>query len=109
MFLKGFKEAIGIAVALVAVYLALNAVVVGARPVPGRHPPARCRRLVVAALPGQHGNPLAMIGVALLLFPKLALGLSGFETGVAVMPLVEGDPADTRSSPRAASATPASC
>ena len=98
VFLRGFKEAIGLAVVLVGVYLALNAVVVGY----SLWEVATSPTLVTdwtSALTKEHGNPLAMVGIALLVFPKLALGLSGFETGVAVMPQVEGDPTDTEVEP----------
>jgi hypothetical protein len=89
IFLKGFKEAIGVAVVLVGIYLALNLVVTGeALYQVAQHVDVipRWRDAVFA----QHGNPLAVIGVCMVLFPKLALGLSGFETGVAVMPLIQG-------------------
>jgi hypothetical protein len=95
IFLKGFKEAIGVAVVLVGVYLALNLVVTGeALYQVAQHADSipRWRDAVFA----QHGNPLAVIGICLLLFPKLALGLSGFETGVAVMPLIKGEDLEHR-------------
>ena len=92
VFLKGFKEAIGIAVILVAVYLALNLVVISVGlyelATHTEHLPEWKNALL--AHPRVHGNPLLIVGISLLLFPKLALGLSGFETGVAVMPLVRG-------------------
>jgi hypothetical protein len=94
IFLKGFSEAINLAVVLVVSYLALNLVVtVAAIQAVLRHPTllADWRHALFA----QHGSPLAMLGVSLVVFPKLALGLSGFETGVAVMPLIAGaDEAD---------------
>ncbi|MGZ6754501.1 MAG: amino acid transporter [Nocardioides sp.] len=99
VFLRGFSEAIGVAVALVGTYLALNLVVIA---VAGWH--IVTHPVVVTswtdALTQQHGNPVAMVGLSLLIFPKLALGMSGFETGVAVMPHVTGDPTDTEAHPR---------
>lgn len=98
VFLRGFKEAIGIAVVLVTVYLSLNLVVI----VVAIGHVASHAALVTnwwTALNTQHGNPLVMIGIALIVFPKLALGLSGFETGVALMPLINGDPRDTEVNP----------
>ena len=98
VFLKGFKEAIGIAVVLVAVFLVLNATVIGVGlyhiAVEPQHWPAW-----KIALFAQHPNVMGMVLASLLLFPKLALGMSGFETGVVVMPLVKGDPDDTKANP----------
>ncbi|GAA4541972.1 APC family permease [Amycolatopsis samaneae] len=98
VFLKGFAEAIGVAVTLVGVYLTLNVVVVA---VALWHVFAS-PDLIVSwqdLLVAKHPNPWLMIGVALIVFPKLALGLSGFETGVSVMPLVKGLPGDTHDNP----------
>jgi hypothetical protein len=98
VFLKGFKEAIGIAVGIVILYLGLSSVVVGRGLLD-----VLARPEVVGnwwtALTQTYLSPLALIGAALLVFPRLALGLSGFETGVVVMPLVRGDAADTEARP----------
>jgi hypothetical protein len=93
VFLKGFSEAIGIAVGLVVVYLALNVVVIalGFRHIV-EHPDYLSNWQ--DNLANSYSNPLLAIGAAMLVFPALALGLSGFETGVLVMPQVKGAPGD---------------
>jgi hypothetical protein len=99
VFLKGFLEAVGVAVALVGIYLSLNVVVVFV----GLWHVITAGHVVTdwsSALTAEHGNVFVMIGVALIVFPKLALGLSGFETGVAVMPHVKGDADDTEENPK---------
>jgi len=102
VFLKGFKEAIGIAVVLVTVYLLLNLVVVFVGLYHVFQQPSVISNWQKALLghPRVGGNWTMIIFIGLLVFPKLALGLSGFETGVAVMPLIKGDANDTEEKPR---------
>lgn len=106
MFLRGFREVIGLAVVIVALYLVLNAIVVGLGVLYIVTHPSLLSDWWAGVLAGpehwhmseeslrhlpMHGTGLlTLVAINLLLFPKLALGLSGFETGVAVMPLVKG-------------------
>ena len=93
IFLKGFREAIWLAVLLVFLYLTLNTFIVGYELIELWNHPSALADWQTHML-AQQSNPLMMIAVAVLLFPRLALGLSGFETGVAVMPLVAGQGED---------------
>jgi hypothetical protein len=98
VFLRGFAEAIGVAIGIVALYLALNVVVLGRAYLEiGLHPSLLADW--TDALTVEYGSPMAMVLTAIFLFPRLALGLSGFETGVVVMPLVQGLPADDPAHP----------
>lgn len=89
VFLLGFNEAVNVAIPLVVVFLVLNAVVVA---------------VAVAAIvadPGTFDDWLSRVAAsgsagdvartAVLAFPLLVLGLSGFETGVSMMPLVKSE------------------
>src|SRR5437899_1922676 len=94
VFLKGFKEAIALATAVCIPYLLLNAIVLtrGLLEV-ATHPLAfpRWRDALLA-----QGDWKQIAIAAIILFPRLALGLSGFETGVSVMPLIEGNQGDAQ-------------
>ena len=102
VFLKGFKEAVGIAVVLVVAYLGLNTIVIfhGLQVMFSDPHHLSAWRENLTKSPGTHGgNPIMILAVAAFLFPKLALGLSGFETGVSVMTLVKGHKRDTEENP----------
>jgi hypothetical protein len=92
VFLKGFAEAIELATAVCIPYLLLNVIVLGRALVEvARHPNAWPRW--EGAVRSQ-GDWTQLALAAVILFPRLALGLSGFETGVSVMPLIRGKEAD---------------
>jgi hypothetical protein len=98
VFLKGFREVIGLATAVCVPYLLLNAVVllralfeVASHPVALPHWRDALRA---------QGDWKALALSAAILFPRLALGLSGFETGVSVMPLISGSPLDEETGDR---------
>ncbi|MFE9702379.1 amino acid transporter [Streptomyces sp. NPDC005930] len=92
VFLLGFSEAVKVAIPLVAVFLALNAVVIGVG-VTHVLTDADAWSAWTGSLTdlGGFGD---LAGPALLAFPLLVLGLSGFETGVSMMPLVAAEGAD---------------
>lgn len=98
VFLKGFTEAVRVSVVLVVAYLGLTTVVVAGGLWRIATEPGHVAHWT-SALSAEHSSPWAMLAVAVIVFPKLALGMSGFETGVSVMPLIRPtDPEHPRES-----------
>jgi hypothetical protein len=95
VFIKGFREAIRVAMLVAMPYIGLNVIVLARGLIEiVLHPELiRAWRLDLHA----HGDWTMILIASAIIFPKLALGLSGFETGVSVMPLVEGEPGDETS------------
>lgn len=88
VFLLGFEEAIKVSFWLVVLYLGCNVVAfIGIF----NHLFANWHLVDdwLTKVKNSYPSVLSMLGVSALAFPQLALGLSGFETGVAVMPLVK--------------------
>ena len=103
LFLKGYDEVVGVATVLVAVYLALSFVVIGAGLYQLWAVPELLEHWSQLVMMGQYhitDAPISgtgiwiALGLSALIFPKLALGMSGFETGVLHIHLVKGTAED---------------
>lgn len=99
MFLKGYSEVVGIATVLVIVFLGLSFLIIASGLWHLITHPALLQHWFAEIASGSyhlHEAPLeghglwVALGISLLIFPKLALGLSGFETGVLLIHLVRG-------------------
>ncbi|WP_411699105.1 amino acid transporter [Conyzicola sp.] len=90
VFLLGFNEAVNVAIPLVAIFLLLNAIVIGVSIAAIVAEPATMQNWLerLTASSGDFGD---IARTAIFAFPLLVLGLSGFETGVSMMPLVKSD------------------
>jgi hypothetical protein len=108
-FMRGFREVIGLAVVIVGTYIVLSTVVIGAGVVHLIEHPDKFENWLqqveqgawhLKDAPLSGSGWLTVAAISLLIFPKLALGLSGFETGVAVMPLVRGKEGDDPAEPK---------
>ncbi|MBG6059174.1 amino acid transporter [Cryobacterium sp. MP_M5] len=87
VFLLGFSEAVSVAIPLVALFLLLNGIVIGV----GLYDVFTEPRVLsdwIGALSARGTGFGDILGPAIIAFPLLVLGLSGFETGVSMMPLV---------------------
>lgn len=88
IFLRGFREAIGVALVLGVPYLILTFVVAARGIVEIVAHPEYLDRWTDAL--SARGDYTGLLLLSALVFPKLALGMSGFETGASVMPLISG-------------------
>lgn len=108
VYMRGFKEVIGLAVFIVGAFLLLNAIVIVSGLIYLADHPERITLWLQRVKAGDWyiGDAAPDVGwggivlISLLLVPKLALGLSGFETGVAVMPLIRGKTDDNPQEPK---------
>ncbi len=103
LFLKGYSEVVGVATVLVVAYLSLSFVVIAAGIYQLCVVPGLFAQWSHAVMNGQYhvaDAPISgtgiwiVLGLSALIFPKLALGMSGFETGVLHIHLVKGTKAD---------------
>ena len=97
VFFMGLREAIVLSIFITLPFLCLTSIVV-----------IKCLLEIIQTPNVMHlwlGNPVfqldytSLFFITVFAFPKLALGLSGFETGVSVMPLIENTPEKNSSNP----------
>jgi hypothetical protein len=110
LFFKGYtRRVLRLTIAIVLVFLLLNALVIGS----GLAYLANHHEIVTGwwekLLAGRWHSPGAplrpqtgwsIVAACVWLFPKLALGLSGFELGLIIMPLIRSGPGDDPRRPR---------